>query len=348
MRVKNSEEVAKLVCHSFEKVFFSDRKKTRDHFVLQGMYRTTINRILDRYEDRKNSKYKIPPGRPVRQQTKTLTRNVEKVFRGNPNISERAAATKLKISKTYLHDIKANKIGLKTYKAKTAPKYNEGQKKRAKTNCRKLVEKMLTSTPKKIIVMDDETYCPVDPESVNGVKFYSCRSKKDIDPKYKLKPKEKFPKKYMIWLAIDENGNVSKPFITTKNMNSELYLKECIIKRLIPFIKNKKVLFWPDMASCHYAKKVTAFLREKKVDFVEKKDNAPNVPQCRPIEKFWALIKKEYSKKKRAPKNFEGFRRAMQKIIKDVAEKSGKELMRGVRQSLRSTGKEGVFGALKD
>jgi hypothetical protein len=37
-------------------------------------------------------------------------------------------------------------------------------------------------------------------------------------------------------------------------------------------------VFWPDLASAHYAKTMIAYLREKKVNFVEKSDNPPNVP----------------------------------------------------------------------
>lgn len=37
---------------------------------------------------------------------------------------------------------------------------------------------MLEQKSTKLIVMDDETYCTVDPESINGVKFYSCANKK--------------------------------------------------------------------------------------------------------------------------------------------------------------------------
>jgi hypothetical protein len=75
-------------------------------------------------------------------------------------------------------------------------------------------------------VLDDETYCVVHPESVNGVKFYSYRDRKKISPKFKFKNKEKFPRKYLIWLAIDENGAISKPLIISKNLNSKIYLSE--------------------------------------------------------------------------------------------------------------------------
>lgn len=343
MVAKNSQQLANRVCHVHEKVFFRDRKKTRQHFLAEGMHRTTINRILDRYEERGNADFKKKIGRPAILGSPQLVKSLKDAITKNPNVSNRCMATKLGISEFYVRYIKAKKLGFKTYKAQSAPKYNEGQKSRAKTNCRKIGEKMLKQSTTKMIVMDDETYCPIDPESINGVKYYSCANKKNVQAKYKFKSKEKFPQKYLIWLALDETGKVSKPFITTKTLNSKLYLKECIMKRLIPFIENKDVLFWPDMATSHYAKIVTDALREQKVDFVEKKDNAPNVPQARPIERFWALIKKEYSKRQKLPKNFRGFAQVMRGIIKRVAETSGEALMASCRKKLRSIGRNGVY-----
>lgn len=348
MRAKSSEDNGKRVCHAYENVFRRDRKKTRDHFILEGMHRKSIYRILDRYNERGNADFKKSTGRPALVGSNKVVEKVEKAYLVNPNVSERTVARQVGISQSYLHKIKVQKLGFKTYKAQKAPKYTEDQKRRAKTNCRKMYEKLLKQKPSTLIVMDDETYCTVDPESTHGIKFYSCRDKKNIPAKFKFKSTEKFPKKYLIWLAIDENGSVSKPLIVSRTLNSQLYLKECIMKRLIPFIKNKDVFFWPDMATSHYAKIVTDYFQEKKIDFVKKQDNAPNVPQARPIEKFWALIKREYSRRKNAPKNLRGFQQVLGKIIKEVAENHGETLMASVRQKLRSIGREGVFGPLKN
>ena len=88
----------------------------------------------------------------------------------------------------------------------------------------------------------------------------------------------------------------SAPFISTGTMTAETYLRECLQKRLIPFITKhheiEDILFWPDLATYHYANIVLDFLRSKNIDFVSKKDNPPNVRQARGIEKFWADCKR--------------------------------------------------------
>ena len=63
----------------------------------------------------------------------------------------------------------------------------------------------------------------------------------------------------------------------------------------MPFINmyhsDDKYLFWPDLASSHYANSVINFFEEKKLKLVAKKDNPANVPECRPIEDFWSILK---------------------------------------------------------
>jgi hypothetical protein len=81
-------------------------------------------------------------------------------------------------------------------------------------------------------------------------------------------------------------------------MASQLYLDERIKKRLIPFINGhqmKDISFWPDMATSHYARIITVYLRLKNKDFVTKSQNTPNFPQARRREKFWALCESEDS-----------------------------------------------------
>ena len=65
--------------------------------------------------------------------------------------------------------------------------------------------------------------------------------------------------------------------------NQEVYLNECIIKQLIPFInehhRDDNYVFWPDLASSHYAKSVTDWLKQNNIPFVPKAMNPANVPE---------------------------------------------------------------------
>lgn len=73
--------------------------------------------------------------------TPKVIRKDQKEFKKDPGVSERNLINKLKIAQSTLHDIKAKKLGLKSYKAISAPKYNQGQENGAKINSRKIAEK---------------------------------------------------------------------------------------------------------------------------------------------------------------------------------------------------------------
>ena len=96
----------------------------------------------------------------------------------------------------------------------------------------------------------------------------------------------------LVWLAISSRG-ISTPYFIPSGLavKQNVYLKECIIKRLMPFIKKHhpegNFVFWPDLASAHYAKSVTSYLISKNITFVQKADNRPAVPELRPVENFY-------------------------------------------------------------
>ena len=78
-------------------------------------------------------------------------------------------------------------------------------------------------------------------------------------------------------------------------MDGETYRQHCILARLHPFVaahhSDGRYVFWPDLTSAHYAKATTALLDHLDIPFVPEELNPPNVPELRPIENFWSLLK---------------------------------------------------------
>ena len=143
--------------------------------------------------------------------------------------------------------------------------------------------------------MDDESYFTLTHSTINGNKrFYSSNIRNCPAQVLKYSPVTKFEPKILVYYIFSEEG-ISKPYFVPSGLaiNQDVYLKHCIKQRLIPFIEehhsDDEYIFQPDLASSHYAKKVVEYLREKKVNFVEKEDNPANVPECRPIEDFWSI-----------------------------------------------------------
>lgn len=340
-----SQELANRVLHMYKNVFDKDSKKTWLHFKAEGCARATIKRYIKNYGESENVNFKKPPGRKPIIATPKKLKSVEKFFEKNPSTSVPAAAKKLKINASYLQKIKTNKLGIKAYTKKSAAKHTEVQEKTVAERLPKLYNKIL----RKILIIDDETYVLQNPAETPGRQFFHAKDPSKVKTEDKIKCASKFPKKYLVWQALDQFGNVSDPYVHEGCMNSQVYLQKCVIDRLIPFIKKyhkiENVIFWPDLATIHYAKTVKEEI-EKNVTLVLKDENPPNVPHLRPIEKFWAQCKKKYSKLRDKVDTLKKFRFRWEKVSNEVANSSGKALMADVKKKIKYEMDNGLKSSL--
>ena len=82
---------------------------------------------------------------------------------------------------------------------------------------------------------------------------------------------------------------------SSTNVNGEVYREMCLRGELPPFIDEKDpecgYLFCSVPAVTHYARDTVQFLEEARVATLKREDNPPNVPQLRPTEDFWGIMK---------------------------------------------------------
>lgn len=275
---------------------------TKDHFNQLSILTRTIDNVLKRYQDTGSVKFKPIPGRERKKNTPQLKEAVVKAILENPSVSMRELENDLQTSTRTIQRAK-EELEIKTRKKAKVPKYTEKQLPKIVRGARKLYRMSVPSGGHHFFILDDETYVYAKSSQLPGDQYYSEVPGFELPPEQKTTPKQKFAKKFMVWQAISENGDISSPFVTSGTINQEIYQKECLQKIFLPFYKKKKredsdrpILFWFDGATAHYAKTVQAFLNENDINFVAKKDNPPNVSQCRPIECFWANCKKELKK----------------------------------------------------
>ena len=55
--------------------------------------------------------------------------------------------------------------------------------------------------------MNDETHVPIDPSQAPGKHTYRFDNPDNVPIKETIMPKVKFSKSYLVWQAIDEEGN---------------------------------------------------------------------------------------------------------------------------------------------
>jgi hypothetical protein len=212
---------------------------------------------------------------------KTMTREKLRRLRKDVNHSDKFNYSSA--ARKYGCDRKTIKWWLKKwqirqYKKKKSPLYTETQKEMVRRQCAWLYRNCRQND----FVIDDEKYFTLS-HSTNDRYFSSPTKSKtleEVSHKYKMK----FEPKIMFWI-VRKSGLA---------VNQNVYLEECIKKRLIPFINtyhsDNNYQFWSDKASAHYGSKVLGYLNEKNIKFVPKFRNPTNVPQCRPIEDFFGYL----------------------------------------------------------
>ena len=345
MKRSEQELIAKRIIDFYKNRANRNTSHTVRHFLAEGLLRNTIGGVIRRFNKTGRDRYLKIGGKARTVTTPEVTKKVSKLLI-NKRTSVRECALIAKISTKSVQNVKKWE-GIKTYKCQTTPSYDNDQELRAEKNSRN-ISKLAT---KKVIVMDDETYVPLDPKNIKLQKNFNCKDKKTVPNNVRFRGKPKFFKKYLVWQAIDQFGNVSKPYVKKGTMNAREYRIECLAKRLLPFLKSKhnisNVIFWPDMAAIHYQSEVQEWLTSKGIEFVKKADNTPNCPQIRPIEKFWQFCKKDYSLLPTVCDSTEDMRKKWIKISENNSRIHGNALMAGVRKKLRLVGKEGPFAPFK-
>ena len=171
--------------------------------------------------------------------------------------------------------------------------------------------------------------------------FYFKRVGKFVDDKYKKKYIEKFAKKFMIWQAICSCGRRASLYVITGTLKDTEYIKECLTKRLLPFYRQHNIppLFWPDLASIHYSGDTMKWYEANEVAYVKRIHNPPNSPELRPIERYWAILKRNLKKRSSAAADIKSFKTKLDGAIKSIDMKVVQNLMGGVKGKVRKFGR---------
>lgn len=317
------------------------------HFQVEGIPRSTIYRTIQRFKSGLPCDDKPRKGRPSKL-NKKLQRKLKIFAENRVGISQRKLALKFSVSKTCIHE-NLKKLGLKYYKRQRAPKYNEKQMKQIPSKCRKLRREILDSET--FIIVDDEKYFTFSGIDMPGNAGFYSSDKENASPDVKYKSKQKFEPKILVWLALSSKG-ISAPYIgTTKGpaIDANVYIEKCLPK-LIKFIDKHHIddnyIFWPDLASSHYAKKTKDWLHEQKIPFVPRHVNPPNVPKARPIEDFWGILAQQVYSGGWSATNQEKLINRIKTQLKKVDLNVVQTMMKDVRRKLRKIEDQGPFSIL--
>lgn len=298
--------------------------------------RWVVKRTIERFLETGSIEEKRGRGRKPGTTNKNLEKKVTAFMERKRSTSERDIAKKFQTSKTTVHRIK-QRNDFKTYKKQKRPKRTTTQLNTAIARSRKLYE-TLRAAHEACLVMDDESYFKYDFATLAGPQYYVAKDTSVLSDAEKFIGIEKFGKKVLVWQAICQCGRRSNPFFYEGCINTDVYVKECLQKRLLPFMRghNKPTIFWPDLATAHYAKKTLDWFEQNEVQFVAKSCNPPNTPELRPIERYWALVKAVLRKEGKHATCIKNFKKLWVNGSKKVNEEILQNLMRRVKAKVRT------------
>jgi len=309
----------------------------------QGFAKSTIYKAIHRIRNGESLMDKPRSGRP-RTILSPVKAKIVRAVENKLGKGARAVAKLFEISQRSVVRILEEK-NASYRKRKKVPKYTDKQLQDIPTKARRLYRYDLK--PDHFVIMDDEKYFTFSSaEDPMNFGFWS-RDHQSAPDHIKYKQKEKFPQKVLVWVAISERG-ISEPFIIRRSsvsMDKENYLKECIQTRLQRFINkfhdDGKYIFWPDLASCHYAKSVLSYMDDNGFNYVAKENNPPNVPQARPIENFWSILSSKVYANGWEAKTVTSLIRRIHFVLRKIELPLIESLMRGVRAKVRCLFEEG-------
>lgn len=292
------------------------KKFVAKHFLEENIPKSTVYRLIKCAEQGEAGERRVGSGRPIKIATKSNIRYIKNFFNNSSGKSQKQLAYKLNCSRQHVSGMIKKYTSIKIRKRTGKPKRTDLQLKRMRPKCRKLYQKYKNH----IFILDDESYFTLSNSTLAGNDRYYTDDVKSCPEHVKHKLKSKFEEKLLVWIAVSSEG-MSKPWFVPSKMaiNSTNYLSECIERRLLPFLrlhKNKKIVFWPDLASSHYAKIVISFLDSEKVKYVAKSENPASVPEARPIEDFWADLKRQVYKGNWQAKNLTQLKTKIERELK--------------------------------
>lgn len=314
------------------------------HFQAMKVAKSTTYAILEKYTLCGSTERQVGSGGHNCKLGKKEDKKILRKMCNQIGSSQRKMGNQLNVHHTTICR-RLKSLGVKCRKRIKAPLYSSGQQARVKKASRKLA----ISLRRKSLIMDDECYFPLKWDK-GGNSHYESEDKPATD-KVKFRCEKKFPTRLMMWIAISPFG-ISEPFFLPSNgaVNAEVYLRECIIKRLIPFINQlhdvDNIVFWPDLASSHYARTVTEFLTDNGIPFVQKGTNPPNLPQCRPIENFWAHLKRAVYEDGWEATTIRQLKQRIRKCVKEIDFSVVQEDISHVHTKLRCVADHGPYQVL--
>ena len=104
-----------------------------------------------------------------------------------------------------------------------------------------------------------------------------------------------------------------------------------------------EIIFWPDLATAHYAQVCLEFLESHDIPYVSKDDNPPNCPEVRPIEQYFAILKQKVYAKNWSAENRNQLIGRIKRCAKEIPRETYQSLFRNLKTKIRKASTNGLL-----
>lgn len=340
------ESIVNFYCGNQEK----GKAFTWAYFKKQGFSKSSVYSILRTFEDRKTTERKAGSGTACPKLPPKVKNRLVKAASDRKGVSCRKLALKFNVGPSTVSKT-LRKEGVCYHKRTKVPAATPDQEHKQQVRCRKLSRDIFPAKSTTKIVMDDESYFPLKGDQMPSNSGYYTANKENTPPSVKYRSQDKYPTKVLVWVALSEEGVSDLFFAPSRGaMNGEMYREECLERRLIPFLQEHHAdgdyVFWPDLASCHYARATLDLLEANDIPYVPKESNPPNVPQLRPVEHFWGLLKQAVYAEGWEAETMQQLKRRIRRCASRIDMEALQSLFGGLKRKLRKAADNGVLSVL--
>jgi transposase len=344
-RLKEQERRNVIVQHRIDHPSLSNYAIAK-YFLEMGIGKSTVYAVLSSYANTGVTDRLPGSGRPAVKMPPSKVRRLLLSVQTSTAPSQSMLARKHHITQPYVCKL-LHHNSLYSFKKQKAPAVTEKQVPVQKVRIDRLYRHILSIGGETQIIMDDESYFTFAGSNMVQNDHYYASSRGSAEINRIFRRQAKFQDKLMVWIALSPAG-MSRPFFCPSHeaVNAVMYQSKCIQQRLTPFIQHHhpdgQYLFWPDLASCHYAGSTLNLFQHLGIHFVPKDMNPPNCPQLRPVEDFWGILKQFVYANGWCATSHEQLKRRIKFCLGKVDPDVVRRMMVGVKSRLRKARVNGV------
>jgi transposase len=291
---------------------------------------TTICKVIKRWGDEPSgSTFGDHPrsGRPRSVRSEDWLRELEQEITRDPQTSLKALARQFDVNLKTMKKAVKKDLGYNSLPMQTGPGLSNDHKRKRLELSPVLLEIGRDYGWENILWSDEKNFC-FEPALNKQNTRYIAKSRADV-PKV---PRNKFPKKLMVWAGISARGKTRLVFFTQgTRMNSDDYINEVLTQEVMDagetIFGGAPWIFQQDGASVHRSKKVLKWFDDNNIDVILPDQWPPNSPDLSPLDfSIWHLLESKAWNTK--PKSLQQFKQVSHLRFKNNEHAIRNEILR--------------------